>query len=258
MIKVCVECGKDYEAKTDRSKYCSAKCKTMNYRKRNSIEKICEWCGEKFTDTSLNHSVKYCSLSCSSKYMHSVMLEKTVKCHKCGADVTTTGVSNKVYCDVCKKEVNKESQIKYDIKMGKINPERVGIGSGKGQEVLGKSPYFKTGIGVYRKIKKMSMEELKCERCGSTENLHVHHKDEDRHNNKIENLELLCKPCHKTEHMGGEKNYFSKLTWEKVNEIRDKLSKGYSLSELAKEYGVYKTAISKIKNNKTWKINTKN
>jgi 5-methylcytosine-specific restriction endonuclease McrA len=30
--------------------------------------------------------------------------------------------------------------------------------------------------------------------------LQVHHKDRDRHNNKLENLEMLCPTCHEVEH----------------------------------------------------------
>ena len=40
----------------------------------------------------------------------------------------------------------------------------------------------------------------KCERCGSTYYLLVHHKDRDRSNNDPENLETLCKSCHQREH----------------------------------------------------------
>lgn len=36
----------------------------------------------------------------------------------------------------------------------------------------------------------------KCERCGTTEHLMVHHKDRDRSNNKPENLMTLCFSCH--------------------------------------------------------------
>lgn len=39
-----------------------------------------------------------------------------------------------------------------------------------------------------------------CERCGSTRSVLVHHRDGDYTNNKIENLERLCKSCHEKEH----------------------------------------------------------
>lgn len=45
-------------------------------------------------------------------------------------------------------------------------------------------------------------EEIKCERCGidDYEVLHVHHKDRNRKNANIDNLEILCANCHTKEH----------------------------------------------------------
>lgn len=48
------------------------------------------------------------------------------------------------------------------------------------------------GIGTYRKVK----PRKKCELCPAKQNLVVHHKDEDRYNNKPENLQVLCRSCH--------------------------------------------------------------
>lgn len=39
-----------------------------------------------------------------------------------------------------------------------------------------------------------------CERCGTENELEIHHRDGDRENNDPGNLELLCKPCHNREH----------------------------------------------------------
>jgi len=35
-----------------------------------------------------------------------------------------------------------------------------------------------------------------CVRCGSAENIEIDHKDGDRHNNALDNLQCLCKDCH--------------------------------------------------------------
>lgn len=45
--------------------------------------------------------------------------------------------------------------------------------------------------------------------CGeeNIQRLHVHHKDKNRKNNKIDNLEVLCRPCHLAEHNKIERNY---------------------------------------------------
>lgn len=68
----------------------------------------------------------------------------------------------------------------------------------------GKShPNFIDGSSYYRKIVLENLDNPKCERCGyskSIKALHVHHKDGNRKNNEIENLELLCANCHYIEH----------------------------------------------------------
>jgi len=40
----------------------------------------------------------------------------------------------------------------------------------------------------------------KCEECGSTIQLVIHHKDGNPNNNDEENLALLCRRCHKRKH----------------------------------------------------------
>ena len=51
----------------------------------------------------------------------------------------------------------------------------------------------------------------------------------------------------------GERIHNSKLTVEKVKVIREKLKLGFTGVELAKEFKVYPTIISRIKNNLIWK-----
>lgn len=42
--------------------------------------------------------------------------------------------------------------------------------------------------------------ERSCEKCGSTRNVEVHHKDGNYQNNTPDNLILLCRSCHMKEH----------------------------------------------------------
>jgi len=52
------------------------------------------------------------------------------------------------------------------------------------------------------KIRLLKSRGKKCERCGFEEYqiLQVHHKDKDKNNNKLDNLEILCPNCHSREH----------------------------------------------------------
>ncbi len=63
------------------------------------------------------------------------------------------------------------------------------------------------------KSKLMQARGVRCERCGydKREILHVHHKDRDRGNNELNNLELICPNCHYEEHYL-EKSWLNKAT----------------------------------------------
>ncbi len=52
------------------------------------------------------------------------------------------------------------------------------------------------------KIRLLDYRGGKCERCdyAKYEILQVHHKDKNRGNNELENLELICPNCHTEEH----------------------------------------------------------
>ncbi len=52
------------------------------------------------------------------------------------------------------------------------------------------------------KLRLLSLGKHKCERCdySKIEVLQVHHKDRNRNNNDLSNLELICPNCHYEEH----------------------------------------------------------
>ncbi len=53
-----------------------------------------------------------------------------------------------------------------------------------------------------QKIRLIESRGGKCERCGYSKVaiLHVHHRDRNRNNNDLTNLELICPNCHYEEH----------------------------------------------------------
>ena len=57
---------------------------------------------------------------------------------------------------------------------------------------------FKDGTQstAYRQM----VQKRECNRCGSTEQLVVHHRDGVHTNNTPSNLEVLCSPCHTSHH----------------------------------------------------------
>jgi len=71
-------------------------------------------------------------------------------------------------------------------------------------------PHDKVKYQQGLKIQLLRARGKNCERCGYArfEILQVHHKNRDRSNNNLENLELICPNCHCEEH-------YSEKSWLK-------------------------------------------
>ena len=85
---------------------------------------------------------------------------------------------------------------------------RKGLGSG-GQRTTGsfrrlreKGSHLQAADGIESVTRYRAHKILgeKCETCGSTEYLEVHHRDRNRENNRLTNLQLLCRSCHRNLH----------------------------------------------------------
>ena len=126
---------------------------------------------------------------------------KTFTCKKCNKTFQKEMKSSYVwYCEDCRKKRNVE--INMAAKKRKHPETEIGVGSGN--STRNKSHYnhpsFKTGIQAYRNIYKDAHKDIKCELCGTTKYLCVHHLDRNRYNNDISNLQCLCKSCHQKLH----------------------------------------------------------
>ena len=112
---------------------------------------------------------------------------------------------------ICRQLQCKQETLNKYLKIMDI--EYLGNQSGKGLEKKTRSDYMplqqyleeSKDIQTNKIRKKLIQEgykEYKCENCGLTKwldqpiPLEVHHKDGDRHNNIIENFQLLCPNCH--------------------------------------------------------------
>tara|TARA_R110000764_G_scaffold150971_1_gene238461 strand:- start:389 stop:823 length:435 start_codon:yes stop_codon:yes gene_type:complete len=54
--------------------------------------------------------------------------------------------------------------------------------------------------GTQSTMYRQMVEKTNCNRCGGTDQLLVHHVDGLHTNNVVENLEVLCSPCHSSHH----------------------------------------------------------
>ena len=82
---------------------------------------------------------------------------------------------------------------------------------------------------------------------------HVHHKNENKLDNRVSNLEYKLNGKHASEHNRGSKAANSKLTEKDVIKIRELLAKGVTQVELSAHYGVAQAHISTIKLRKSWR-----
>lgn len=101
---------------------------------------------------------------------------------------------------------------------------------------------------------------------GNIEGLTVNHKDLNKHNNSLDNLEIVTQAennRHARENLEfkqrdlstypkGEDATYCKLTNNDVLAIMEKIKLGESIIEIAKEYGVSFQNVSMIKTGKTW------
>lgn len=157
------------------------------------MKRLCKECNNEFE--AIEKEVKrgygfFCSIECSAKYngRNRIKPIPNVQCAQCGKSF---------YRNTSKKK-NSKSGLYFCCRKHKDLGQRLG-----GFSEL-HPPHYGTSTGVHdyrnRAIKKYGNI---CNRCGYDKNIAaivVHHKDRNRANTLIENLEVLCANCHAIEH----------------------------------------------------------
>jgi hypothetical protein len=146
------------------------------------IERKCLICGKLFLIKKFHAKKgwgKYCSIKCRSKGQKN---GKLVGCSYCGKKIYRTprdfrkSRSERFFCSVgCHCSWENENV-------------RCGVNA----------PNWIVGVNAYRALLKRAGVKVKCRKCDITDKrvLTVHHKDGNRKNNSLENLEWLCRNCH--------------------------------------------------------------
>lgn len=167
---ICVDCGSSFSCRVSTAKRCEScrdKLKKSRFKTHRSVPikrspKHCERCNEEFVPRSNN--VRFCD-KCKEVIKNLRYLRKPIlKCPTCGSFYIKTGNFQK-RCEIC--------------------------------------GYKQLYAGDYRTIAFENLPHI-CNRCGIKVDLFsadVHHKDRNRQNNNLDNLEILCKSCHHKEHM---------------------------------------------------------
>jgi 5-methylcytosine-specific restriction endonuclease McrA len=171
--KFCQHCSKQFfvpEYRKDTALFCGRSCMALSAR---TVQKTtCEVCNTVFEHiASRANKAKYCSPNC----YHTAMKGKGTfeyTCLHCKTKFLSAPSKKRKYCSrAC---INKSA-----------------IENWQGD--------FST---VRKNMKRRGLLNS-CQRCGFDQNaqiLGVHHKDRNRSNNSMENLEVLCPNCHSIEH----------------------------------------------------------
>lgn len=162
--------------------------KMDKYGKRRKFVKLnCTFCNNEFEKQfSLLRKNNYCTKECS--YLAS---RNRIKCR----------------CANCGETFLKRRSSLDNSKSGLFFCNRAC--KDKAQSIEGNCPeirpnHYNNGSGSYR-ARAFRKLDKKCAKCGFSKNqkiLQVHHKDENRNNNELENLEILCPNCHAEIHWG--------------------------------------------------------
>lgn len=173
IIVQCEHCHRDYPIKPymkPTARFCSRSCKAL--AQVVHIKKDCEVCAKEFDHISSRcNKAKYCSRQC---YHKAQRLKGTVEytCKHCSMKFLGAPSHKRVYCSrACVSKSEKS--------------------------------IWKANYTTVRKNMKRRKLLTECQRCGYSKNLNilgVHHRDRDRNNNELSNLEVLCANCHSEEH----------------------------------------------------------
>lgn len=212
MRKICIECGRQFEAKRECAKYCSGSCKQRHRQNKSRVRKICEHCGTQFLGLPQSKH-RFCSTSCGTS---GTVVHKQLTCVDCGSVFQFIGRTTKLRCESCHRK--HRSKLVMQAKARKNPQIRVGIGSGhayqhpnvqaytteqhirntrKARRKLDKTNYVKN----YRKLVLTGSD--KCYICGYNarqQALVVHHINMNRYDSRIQNLAILCANCHAIVH----------------------------------------------------------
>jgi hypothetical protein len=166
----------------------------------NTVTRKCKECFEKFQAKikELNRgNAKFCSRSCAVSYNNKQRCsKKLVECSYCGEEFKCkkSRLENKsgtLYC--CREHKDKAQRI--DSHVEQLSPS-----------------HYDEGKATYRqRALREQSGKPKCNRCKKElpkPILQIHHKDRNRDNNNLNNLEVLCPNCHVMEHYKAEDGWF--------------------------------------------------
>ena len=151
--------------------------------------KKCPQCGKEFY--SKGSITKFCSRNCATSWNHNV-------------EQRGNGNTREVECKVCGKKFARHNKRQKYCSQECYHKNKVGENNNKFNGYINSSDRYlrytschpkNPGEYVHNVIYRHVYDNDKCEICGNLLEL-VHHKDRNKRNNDLYNLQGLCKKCH--------------------------------------------------------------
>jgi hypothetical protein len=188
-IKQCLLCGRDFPAyppsREDNLKFCTALCANKynaDHRTTKKQSKVCKNCGREFT-TWESRTTKFCNKKCYGDWMRKTTM---IVCEYCGIEFHRRHSELSAKHHYCSRNCFALARLK-------------------------KLPRNRHTKGLRNMLLKRD-KLIKCCKCGFNVPaiLVVHHKDGDRRNNNLSNLQILCPNCHSLLHYTTNSGIYSK------------------------------------------------
>lgn len=210
MDKSCDECGSTFTTRSkspNRERFCGKKCyrkfwNRITHRARHPARVLeprsCISCGAVFTPDCKHSFAKTCSPKCSVKHQSekqrvALAAKRDLSprpCKECGGLFSPhkNAWRWRRYCsEKCSRKVSGRA-------FAERYPERILANEKKQRNKRLGGNWFAA----------LERDGHKCQMCGTTRALHVHHLDgsgeTDSPNHQLENLQTLCRSCHKQVH----------------------------------------------------------
>ncbi len=151
-MAICQYCGKEYERNSNSQKYCSDKCRKLDYYAKFHTSSCliclpmdyCQYCGEQYI--RMDNSQKYCSDKCKNyaynektfrrveNFRKNYQAEGKAICHYCGKEYEKKYNTQKYCSDKCRKYGHMEKTVERVRKYRKTHRSKTdsywGLGSG--------------------------------------------------------------------------------------------------------------------------------
>lgn len=206
MDKTCDQCKSTFATRTkspNRERFCGEKCYGRFWngveRQKRLLRHVpprdCASCGVRFAPDRQHPFAKTCSVKCSQRNSMADRADERAgardlserACKECGTSFVPNKFSWKwrLYCS--KKCAAKVGSRNYALR----HKDRVTANSRRGR-----------WKGNWQRA--LDRDGRKCQGCGATERLRVHHRDGsgegDSPNHDLDNLQTLCQKCHSLAH----------------------------------------------------------